>query len=83
MAHMAGQTGPRLSSLPRLLIVQLAATASRAALTARHFVMASPPQTQRPLTRKLAPATKTGGDQDGLGGAGVRARPTVQAARDD
>ncbi len=46
-------------------------------------MLASPAQTRRPLTRKSAPATKTGKSGGGLGGAGVVARPVIQAARDD
>ena len=77
------QTGSWLRHLLQLRIVQLAVTVT-SGLPSRHSVMASPAQTRRPLTRKLAPATKTGkSGAGGLGGAGVGAWPVIQAARDD
>jgi hypothetical protein len=77
------QTGSWLRHLLQLRIVQLAVTATPGP-PSPHSAMASPAQTRRPLTRKLAPATKTGkSGGGGLAGAGVVARPVIQAARDD
>jgi hypothetical protein len=77
------QTGSWLRHLLQLPIVQPAVTVTPG-LPSRHSLMASPAQTRRPLTRKLAPATKTGKSGGGLDGAGVVvARPVILAARDD